>query len=379
MARRLGRFMNVVALAALLTSGCSGGTTPSATESSAIPATPTPTPTPTPTSTPTSSASLSAAPTVSPVPTVTPIPTATPTIPLATPSPTPAFLAYTVVAGDSLSKIASRFDTTWQSLVYWNRDRYRSLDPASPTYNPSWIQTGWQLLLRPGVTIAYEPPLPAPPTPLPGTPSVAVFHGDRTAPMVALTFDMGGRTEPAVQIMSWLRDNRVPATIFMTGSSVDSTAAGREVVSIINAHPELFDLGNHSYSHPDMAALTASQVADELRRAEVAIDRYADQSPRPLFRPPYGAWDAEVLAGAGSLGYRSTVLWDVDTIDWKPAADGGPTADGIVARVRAGLQAGSIVLMHLGGYETLSALPDVVAEVRARGYSLVTLGRLIGS
>jgi peptidoglycan/xylan/chitin deacetylase (PgdA/CDA1 family) len=119
-------------------------------------------------------------------------------------------------------------------------------------------------------------------------------------------------------------------------------------------------------------------VADELRRAEAAIDRYADQSPRPLFRPPFGAWDAEVLAGAGSAGYRWTVMWDVDTIDWKPISDGGPSADQIVASVLAKVQGGSIVLMHLGGYETLDALPEIVAGLQARGYTLVTLDRLLG-
>jgi peptidoglycan/xylan/chitin deacetylase (PgdA/CDA1 family) len=196
--------------------------------------------------------------------------------------------------------------------------------------------------------------------------------------MVALTFDMGGRTDPAIAIMGWLEDHGVPATIFMTGASVDSTTAGRQVISIVNAHPDLFDLGNHSYGHPDLTTLTAGQVADELRRAEAAIAAHADQSPRPLFRPPSGGWDSEVLAGAGAAGYRWTVMWDVDTIDWKPISDGGPTAAQIVEKVVGRAQGGSIVLMHLGGYETLDALPGIVAGLRGRGYALVTLGALIG-
>lgn len=136
--------------------------------------------------------------------------------------------------------------------------------------------------------------------------------------MVALTFDMGGRTDPAVAIMTWLRDHGVPATIFMTGASVETSSASSQVISIMNARPDLFDLGNHSYGHPDMTTLSAAQVADELRRAEAAIDAYAIQSPRPLFRPPFGTWGSEVLAGAGAAGYRWTVMWNVDTIDWKP-------------------------------------------------------------
>lgn len=293
---------------------------------------------------------------------------------------------YTVVAGDWLSLIAARYDSTSQSLVYWNRQRYPSLDPAQPAYDPNRIEVGWQLIVWPGVVVAYNPPLPTltphPPVPqptaTPGTPSVVVSHGSRSSAMVALTFDMGGRTDPALAIMSWLRDHDVPATIFMTGASVDSTTAARQVISVINARPDLFDLGNHSYSHPDMTTLSAAQVTDELRRAEAAIAAWANQSPRPLFRLPYGAWDGEVLAGAGAAGYRWTVMWDVDTIDWKPISDGGPSAAQIVAKVVGRAQGGSIVLMHLGGYETVDTLPGIVAGLRARGYTLVTVGTLIG-
>jgi peptidoglycan/xylan/chitin deacetylase (PgdA/CDA1 family) len=361
------RALQVLGVAILLLTGCFGQATPSGT----------------PTSSASATARLSATPSRSELP--VPTATATPSVTPPTPSPTPEAIAYTVQPGDSLTSIAARYATTWQSLVYWNRDRYPALDPAAPAYNPSQIGVGWQLTVRPGVVVAYDPPLPTPtgppatPTPPSGSSSVALFHGDRSTRAVALTFDMGGRTEPAVQIVTWLRDHGVPATIFVTGSSVDNTAAGRAVVSIINARPDLFDLGNHSYGHPDLSTRSAAAVADELRRAETAIARYADQSPRPLFRPPYGAWDAEVLAGAGAVGYRWSVLWDVDTIDWKPVRDGGPTADTIVARVLSGAQGGSIVQMPLGGYETLQALPDVVAGLRARGFSLVTLGQLVGS
>ena len=95
-------------------------------------------------------------------------------------------------------------------------------------------------------------------------------------------------------------------------------------------------------------------------------------------RPPYGAWDAHVLAAAGSAGYTRTILWDIDTIDWKPISDGGPTAAQIVAKVLANAQGGSIVLMHLGGYETLKALPGIVDGLRDRGFQLVTLGEMLG-
>jgi peptidoglycan/xylan/chitin deacetylase (PgdA/CDA1 family) len=88
--------------------------------------------------------------------------------------------------------------------------------------------------------------------------------------------------------------------------------------------------------------------------------------------------NAAVLAAVGAAGYRRTVTWDVDTIDWRPIANDppGPTADQIVAKVLGNARNGSIVLMHLGGYETYEALPAIVAGLRDRGLALVTLDEL---
>jgi peptidoglycan/xylan/chitin deacetylase (PgdA/CDA1 family) len=209
-----------------------------------------------------------------------------------------------------------------------------------------------------------------------------VRHGSRTTDEVALTFDMGGRVGDALAIVDWLVDHDVHATIFMTGAMADNqnTAAGRQVLAIIDPHPGLFTLGNHSYTHTDFRTLSASEIRDELGRTEVAIARYCSQDLPPFFRPPNGGYDAGVLAAVGAAGYRYTVTWDIDTIDWRPIQNDppGPTADEIVNKVQANAQGGSIVLMHLGGYETFEALPQVVAGLESAGYDLVTLDEMVG-
>jgi peptidoglycan/xylan/chitin deacetylase (PgdA/CDA1 family) len=209
-----------------------------------------------------------------------------------------------------------------------------------------------------------------------------VRHGSRTGNDVALTFDMGGRVGDALAIVNWLVANDVRATVFMTGAMADNpnTDAGRKVLAIIDANPGLLTLGNHSYSHPDFRTLTASEMQDELRRTEAAIAPYCSQDPRPFFRPPYGGYDSDVLAAVGAAGYARTVLWDIDTIDWRPIDNDppGPTADEIVAKVLGNAQGGSIVLMHLGGYETYEALPGIVSGLRDAGFDLVSLDELLG-
>jgi peptidoglycan/xylan/chitin deacetylase (PgdA/CDA1 family) len=194
---------------------------------------------------------------------------------------------------------------------------------------------------------------------------------------------MGGRIGDALAIVAWLVDHDAHATVFMTGAMADNknTDAGRQVLAIVDAHPELFTLGNHSYTHRDFRTLSSSQIRDELRRTEAAITPYCSQDPRPFFRPPNGGYDADVLAAVGAAGYRYTVTWDVDTIDWRPIKNDppGPTADQIVAKVLANAQAGSIVLMHLGGYETFEALPRIVGGLMDAGYELVTLEEMFGA
>jgi peptidoglycan/xylan/chitin deacetylase (PgdA/CDA1 family) len=215
--------------------------------------------------------------------------------------------------------------------------------------------------------------------PLPA--SILVRHGSRASNDVALTFDMGGRVGDSLAIVGWLVDHGVHASIFMTGAMADNqnTSAGRQVLAIVDAHPDLFTLGNHSYTHTSFTQLTGAEIRDELRSTEIAVAGYCSQDPRPFFRPPNGAYDTRVLAAVGSGHYAYTVTWDVDTIDWRPIANdpAGPTADQIVAKVLANAQGGSIVLNHLGGYETFAALPRVVVGLRDAGYDLVTLDELL--
>ncbi len=274
--------------------------------------------------------------------------------------------------------------------------------PAAPSASPSAVASPTPSA-TPGPTVVRTPTPPPAPTPRPTSrptatppptakppatppptlaPSAAVRHGSRSGNDVALTFDMGGRVGDAVAIVDWLVGHGVHATVFMTGAMADNTNtdAGRQVLAVIAAHPGLITLGNHSYTHPDFRTLTAAQMAGELRRTEAALAPYCSQDPRPFFRPPYGGYSTAVLAAVGSAGYRWTVLWDVDTIDWRPIANDppGPTADEIVAKVLGNAQGGSIVLMHLGGYETYAALPRIVDGLTAAGLDLVNLDRLLG-
>jgi len=344
-------------------------------------------------------------------PTPSATPTIVPTLGYPTPSPAPTFAAYLVQSGDSLTSISRAFRTTARSIAWWNRGTYPSLDPESSAYDPNSIKPGWVLAILPGMTVDDEnPPSPSPgpatpspdpsdqpsngpgptarpsgtpvPTPTPSqtaiVPANVIYHGSRTSGRIALTFDMGGRLTPAVAIVTWLIDHGVHATVFPTGVAGSTTTAGKAALALVKAHPDLFDVGNHSWDHPDFRTLTTAQMVQELTSTEAAIAPLTGQTTKPWFRPPFGAWNAAVQLGVATAGWRHLVMWDIDTIDWKPVADGGPTTADIVAKVTANAQGGSIVLMHLGGYNTLDALPGILAAIQAKGLQPATLGEMFG-
>lgn len=228
-------------------------------------------------------------------------------------------------------------------------------------------------------------PMPSAPTTTPTPPTAAepsrlAEYGDRGSNEIALTFTVGYRLDPAVEILELLTERGVAATIFMSGIVFDkeeTRATAERVLQIIADRPDLFQLGQHGYGATELAGLSRSAVIAEVRGAERTLAGYGAPYLRPYFSPPGGAWSPELLDTLGSLGYSRTVLWDVDPLDWKPPVDGGPSAAEVAARVLDHIQGGSIVLLHLGGFNTLPALPDIIGGLAARGYRPVTVAELL--
>jgi peptidoglycan/xylan/chitin deacetylase (PgdA/CDA1 family)/LysM repeat protein len=390
------RHLGMLLAGVLLLSACSGPAATPAPEAS-----PTPDQTASPEATPTPDPTTSPEPTASPSP--TPDPTGSPPV---APSPTPATgTLYTVRGGDTLFGIARSFGTSVEQLQAWNVERYPTL-----AADPSRLETGWVLVVAgsPGVTPRPTPVSTPRPTaaPIPPPSASGCRAGNRVATggqqvfrtipgagkALALTFDMGGRMEPAVDIMNFLVANKVCATIFPTGV-MSNTPQGRQVMAIIKAHPELFEIGNHTMYHCDLlrggggspttgpcqtgGRPTADFIRRELREAEAILRAGTGQNPQPYWRPPYGAYDQAVLDAAASVGYTKTFMWDIDTVDWKPVSEGGPTAQQIAARVVNSAVSGSNVLFHLGGYNTLESLKIMVPALRDRGFTLTSLSDLL--
>ncbi|MEI2775845.1 MAG: polysaccharide deacetylase family protein [Tetrasphaera sp.] len=178
-------------------------------------------------------------------------------------------------------------------------------------------------------------------------------------------------------------------TTFFPTSIMAATDEGREVLALIAAHPELFEVGNHTVHHCDLVLggggsptappcdrpMTDDFVRSELSGAESALRSLSGGMPiRPYWRPPFGSHDSRVRGLAASVGYPKTIMWSRDTIDWSESTTTAQIIDRVLNPSPA---SGTIVLAHLGGYHTGEALPTIVTTLRARGFTFTTVSDLL--
>ena len=201
-----------------------------------------------------------------------------------------------------------------------------------------------------------------------------VFHGPANQRQIALTFDDGPWWEPpTAQFVSVLAREHVPATFFEIGEHIATYDPHGTIEREMLADGDM--IGDHTWSHPDLLGLSPAGQRDEIARAAAAIRNATGGFEPCLFRAPDGAANPSLAALARSMGF-ATIQWDVDPRDWAL-----PGTSAIVANVVANAHNGAIVEEHFGGgprSETLDAIPQEIAALRAKGYQLVTLTQMLG-
>ena len=200
--------------------------------------------------------------------------------------------------------------------------------------------------------------------------------------LVALSFDDGPDPEWTPQILDILKGRQVPATFFVIGEN-----AMPHPFLLNRIIDEGSEIGNHSFTHPNLAQVSAEGTRIELNSTNRLVEAYTGRSTC-LFRAPYFG-DAEPTTAneivpalvAQQDGYTNVGL-HVDPSDWK--------RPGVAAIVKAALDqvqtdnpetAGQIVLLHDGGgdrAQTVEALPAIIDGLRAKGYQFVPVSQLAG-
>lgn len=196
---------------------------------------------------------------------------------------------------------------------------------------------------------------------------VAIYSGRTGLGKVALTFDSGWLFEPTETLLQALADNEVEATFFLRGGWID---ANPDLVRKIKEGGH--EIGNHTYTHGHMPELSGEELREELESTGEALRAVIGADGQGYYRPPYGEYGDRDVAIAGESGYRFTVLWSIDSIDWME-----PGEEEILDRVGYQLQDGGIALMHVGVWQTANILPEVIATLRSRGLEPVPLSEIL--
>lgn len=181
-------------------------------------------------------------------------------------------------------------------------------------------------------------------------------------PCVALTYD-DGPSDLTPDLLDALAARRAAATFFVLGINVKGHPG---VVQRAVAEGHLVE--NHSWNHPLLPKLDGAAVGRQIRDTSAKIEATTGERVT-MFRPPYGEYDAAVLAAAG----LPAILWDVDTLDWKGTSD-----EVLVDRAVDGSRPGSIVLQHDIHANTVRTAGVIYDGLLDRGFSLVTVAQLFG-
>ena len=183
---------------------------------------------------------------------------------------------------------------------------------------------------------------------------------DPSKPMVALTFD-DGPSAYTKDILNQLEKYNAHATFFVVGNRVASNAS-----TIKRAYDLGCEIGNHSWSHPQLSAISVKEMQNEISKTDEAVKKITGQAPT-LLRPPYGAVDADVKAYAG----KPLIHWSIDTLDWEHR-----TSSKTISSVLNNVRDGSIVLMHDIYAPTRDAAVSLIPTLISRGYQLVTVSEM---
>ena len=206
--------------------------------------------------------------------------------------------------------------------------------------------------------------------------SYVVETADTTRDEVALTFDCGADRGYAEDILDLLDEQGIKGSFGMTGAWAEANPD--LVLRMVQEGHMIF---NHTYSHGSFTGASTGEDdpgtdfrVEELQHAwQVVSDITGGYDMRPYWRPPYGDIGPQTLRDAASQGYGITVMWTVDTLGWN-----GFSADQITERTMDALQPGEIVLMHVGAASAdYDALPGIIEQVEAQGYSFVTVEQLM--
>lgn len=184
--------------------------------------------------------------------------------------------------------------------------------------------------------------------------------------LLALTLDDGVDTDVVRLYTQFAKDTGIRLTYFINGRYKSWTDNLEAVRPLVEAGQ--IQLGNHTWSHPDLTTLPDDQVADQLRHNHQFLIKTYGVDARPYFRPPYGKHNAAVDAVAADLGYTAVTMWSGSLTDENVIPE-----DQIMRMAEKYFTAQTIVIGHLNHEPVTHVYDQLVDVIRSRQLRTVTL------
>ncbi len=182
---------------------------------------------------------------------------------------------------------------------------------------------------------------------------------------IALTFDDGPHPEYTEQMLNILKKENVKATFFLVGQMVELYPNLTQLI-IDEGH----QVGNHTYSHPNLKQINEAQLAHELNYTKELIISFTGYKT-DLIRPPGGNYNENILNFCQNNGYH-IVLWTIFPRDHE-----SPKQSTLCKRILKQAHNDGIILLHSGVKTTVDALPEIIKQLRANGYRFLTVDKLV--
>ncbi len=200
--------------------------------------------------------------------------------------------------------------------------------------------------------------------------SAPLFHSFNSGPshekLIALTFDDGPHAVITPKLLDVLRAYKAKATFFVLGERVKLYP-----MILRQIFDEGHEIGNHTYSHRSLAALSTEEIEHEIIETQSLIKQATGYEPS-LFRPPYGAFRSNTRP-VFQKHNLNVIMWSVDSKDWSVRNE-NKIYDVVITHARSG----SIVLFHDIHPAILDALPRILDTLVADGYQFITVSELCG-
>ena len=194
----------------------------------------------------------------------------------------------------------------------------------------------------------------------------ACYLGDTSKKVIYLTFDCGYENGYTEKILDALKKHQAPAAFFVVGNMIETAPD-----IICRMVEEGHIVGNHTYHHPDMSAISEQAAFQkELDDLAALFQETTGQELPKFYRPPQGKYSEENLKQAQALGYK-TILWSLAYVDWY--VDDQPTAEQAYAKLLPRIHDGAIVLLHSTSKTNADILDDLLTKWEDMGYTFASL------